>query len=152
MEDMKVTDQPDQPDTAFDVLVGRNLAALRIAAGYSQRTLAEAMTARGRGQLLQQTLLRIEAGRRPLKLAEAALAAELLGVPLTELVTARSDRAAALRQRTEAREAQERLRDEQAALTSRLTALAAELQQAKAKEAEAVAQLAAMTDEENSTK
>jgi transcriptional regulator with XRE-family HTH domain len=154
MEDMNVTDQRDQPDEggAFDRMVGRNLATMRAAAGFSQRTLAAHMAARGQQKFLQQTVLRVEAGRRPLKLAEAALAADLLGCSLAELVTPRSDRTAALRQRTEAREEQERLRAEQQALTARLTALAAELAQAEAAEREASARLAAIDQEETSTK
>ncbi len=77
---------PDYP-TDFNRSVGQNLQVLRKAAGLSQTDLAEALSARGL-PFMQQTVLKVEKGSRPLKLEEAATAADVIGVTISDLFTA----------------------------------------------------------------
>jgi transcriptional regulator with XRE-family HTH domain len=63
----------------FNVRVGGNLQQLRKEKGMSQTDLAQELTERG-FPFQQQTILKIEKGARPLKLEEAQVIAEILGV------------------------------------------------------------------------
>lgn len=64
---------------ADDVLIGKNLATLRTAAGLSQGELAE------RVGVAQQTIAKIEKGTRPLKVSEAVQICEVLKAPISAL-------------------------------------------------------------------
>lgn len=79
-------------ETDFDVMVGRNVKALRNAADLTQTELAERLTAAGY-PMQQQTVLKIERGSRPLKLEEALVVADILDVPTESLWEERLDRA-----------------------------------------------------------
>lgn len=67
-----------------DVLIGKNLAALRIAAGLSQGELAEQVG------VAQQTIAKIEKGTRPLKVSEAVQICEVLKAPISALTAKES--------------------------------------------------------------
>jgi transcriptional regulator with XRE-family HTH domain len=69
----------------IDVAVGRRIKALRDARKMSQEALGEALAAYGH-PLVQPVIARIEAGKRPLRLAEAVALAAVLGVSVTDLV------------------------------------------------------------------
>ena len=70
--------------TDFDALVGRNLRALRRAAGLSQMALAAGVEQQG-VTFGQNAESRVERGVRPLRLEEALAAATHLGVPVEAL-------------------------------------------------------------------
>jgi transcriptional regulator with XRE-family HTH domain len=71
---------------------GRTVQRFRKAVGMSQTDLAQALTERG-ASFQQQTVLKVEKGSRPLKLDEAALIADILTVPVFDLLIMRSGRA-----------------------------------------------------------
>jgi transcriptional regulator with XRE-family HTH domain len=64
--------------------VGANLQLHRKAKGYSQSDLAGMLEQRGL-PFQQQTILKIEKGTRPLKLKEAYVIADILGIELSSL-------------------------------------------------------------------
>jgi transcriptional regulator with XRE-family HTH domain len=64
--------------------VGANLQLHRKAKGYSQSDLAGMLEQRGL-PFQQQTILKIEKGTRPLKLEEAYVIADILGIELSSL-------------------------------------------------------------------
>jgi transcriptional regulator with XRE-family HTH domain len=64
--------------------VGANLQLHRKAKGYSQSDLAGQLEQRGL-PFQQQTILKIEKGARPLKLEEAYVIADILGINLSSL-------------------------------------------------------------------
>lgn len=64
---------------ALDAAIGENLATLRQQADLSQADLAKAMTRAG-WTWHQQTVLKVEKGHRPLRLAEALALADALDV------------------------------------------------------------------------
>lgn len=68
-----------------DVAIGRNVRALREAAGWSQAELAALLTDLGLSGFYPQTILRIEKGQRALKLHEAVTLAALLDVTAEDL-------------------------------------------------------------------
>ena len=68
----------------FNQRVGTNLQLHRKAKGYSQSDLAGLLEQRGL-PFQQQTILKIEKGSRPLKLEEAFVIADVLGVELSSL-------------------------------------------------------------------
>ncbi len=77
-------DEAAATNWTLDQVVGHNVQVLRQAAGKSQTELAEAMQAMG-WAFHQQTVLKIEKGSRPLKLAEALSIAAVLEVPVDRL-------------------------------------------------------------------
>lgn len=91
----------DEPAEGFDTEFGRRAAAARRQTGLAQRALADALQSRGI-TLDSAALSRIETGQRSPKLEEAAAIAEILGLPLTELLPARPEvvRIAEARQKT----------------------------------------------------
>ena len=68
-----------------DETVGRNVRALRDAAGLSQAKLAEAMTEAGVSGFYPQTVTKIERGSRALKLTEGLHLARILNVEPRDL-------------------------------------------------------------------
>ena len=68
----------------FDAQVGHNVQVLRETLGLTQTTLAESMTAAGH-TWHQQTVVKVEKGARPLRLAEAVQLAAVLRVDLALL-------------------------------------------------------------------
>jgi transcriptional regulator with XRE-family HTH domain len=68
----------------FNQRVGANLQLHRKAKGYSQSDLAGMLEQRGL-PFQQQTILKIEKGTRPLKLKEAYVIADILGIELSSL-------------------------------------------------------------------
>jgi transcriptional regulator with XRE-family HTH domain len=72
-------------EEAFSRLFGQNLRQARTQKGWSQRRLAEELDSRGL-KLDPSAVTRIELGSRVIKLQEAAVAAECLGVDLQELM------------------------------------------------------------------
>jgi transcriptional regulator with XRE-family HTH domain len=77
-----VTDQ--QLPIHFNQRVGANLQLHRKAKGYSQSDLAGLLEQRGL-PFQQQTILKIEKGARPLKLEEASVIADILGIEMSSL-------------------------------------------------------------------
>jgi transcriptional regulator with XRE-family HTH domain len=67
------------------VLPGQ-LRALREAAGYTQRLIADQMTLAGY-KMHQTTVAKIEAGERPVTVGEAAALAHIVGASLADLIT-----------------------------------------------------------------
>lgn len=82
------------PGESYDERLALNLRAVRDGRGLSQAALADAMSARGHGWH-QQTVARAEAGTQPVKFAEAASLAEILGVPLDRFTWTSPEAAAA---------------------------------------------------------
>lgn len=72
-------------EEAFSRVFGQNLREARVRKGWSQRRLADALGSRGL-KLDPSAVTRIEHGYRVIKLQEAAVAAECLGVDLQELM------------------------------------------------------------------
>jgi transcriptional regulator with XRE-family HTH domain len=68
----------------FNQRVGANLQLHRKAKGYSQSDLARLLEQHGL-PFQQQTILKIEKGSRPLKLEEASVIADVLGIELSSL-------------------------------------------------------------------
>lgn len=75
----------------FDELVGRNIQELRTARAMSQSTLAKELEDRGL-PFRQQTIVKVEKGQRPLRLAEAEQIAHVLEVDIDTLVLTDSPR------------------------------------------------------------
>lgn len=73
-----------------DEAAGEAIALYRTTRGWTQSGLADLIKARGLS-LAQQTIAKIEAGTRPLKLAEAVVLAEVLGVKVDDLLEFRAD-------------------------------------------------------------
>lgn len=71
-----------------DANIGRNVRALREAAGWSQADLSTRLTELGLAGFYPQTILRIEKGQRSLKLLEAIPLAAVLGVDVEDLTEA----------------------------------------------------------------
>lgn len=112
--------------------IGANLHTLRTEAGISQTALAREMTARG-APLTQQAVDRIERGIRSARVEEAMLAAAILGIPVSGLVTKNADRIGALMRLLRGRVLER-------AHAARVGELAAELEQMRQvlKEAQAI--------------
>jgi transcriptional regulator with XRE-family HTH domain len=74
------------------------LRAARQAAGLSQQAIADAMVSRGFANWSQPTVVRVEGGERPLRIAELVALSSLLGVDPAAVVSAPADetRAASL--------------------------------------------------------
>lgn len=70
---------------AYDARVGRNILTLRLARGLTQGRLAELLEHHG-VTLSQPVLVKVEQGRRPLRLREAHALAAVLGVRVDEVV------------------------------------------------------------------
>ena len=68
-------------DESLDVTAGENIRRLREQLGYSQAELAR----RVGGGFQQQTIVKIEKGARPLRLAEAVAVADALSVDVSDL-------------------------------------------------------------------
>ena len=68
-------------DESLDVTAGENIRRLREQLGYSQAELAR----RVGGGFRQQTIVKIEKGTRPLRLAEAVAVADALSVTVEDL-------------------------------------------------------------------
>lgn len=79
----------------YDALVGHNIREIRRASGMTQADLVADLAARGLS-LRQQTIVKIEAGTRPLRLREAQLIAESFRVDVNTLTPATIAEAAAL--------------------------------------------------------
>jgi len=75
--------QPDPVDAAF----GRRLRYLREQAGLTQQQLADVMSAAG-SKMHRSTIGKIEAGERVVSVGEAAQFAAVLGIDLTQLISA----------------------------------------------------------------
>lgn len=113
----------------------------------SQAQLAEELTRRGQAAA-GPIVLRIEKGARPLRLSEAVVAAEVLGVSVLDLVTTNPERAEALQRATSARHARERAAAEVAALRVRLADAEQDLAAATMTDHEALAGLTTNHTEE----
>jgi transcriptional regulator with XRE-family HTH domain len=111
----------------FNGIVGANIAAARKARRWSQADLASALERRGIS-FQQQTVLKVEKGSRPLKLEEAVIIADELGIVMDDLVTIFREE---LEARTKVVEARAQLRQAELAVTN-----------AEARRSEAVAALA----------
>ncbi|MEV6651202.1 helix-turn-helix transcriptional regulator [Streptomyces sp. NPDC051219] len=91
---MKDQTQPteDEPRSAWDALgspehvVGRRVAALRVARGWSQRELATRMTDQGHSWR-QTTVAKTEAADRPIRVNEMQGLARVFGVQMVDLLT-----------------------------------------------------------------
>lgn len=83
-------------DITLDALIGENVAKLRQQADLSQADLARAMTHAG-WTWHQQTVLKVEKGHRPLRLAEAVTLARLLDVDPSVIWTPGADEVALFR-------------------------------------------------------
>lgn len=81
----KPTQQDPDEQSDVDQLVGQNIHRFRTAKGMSQAQLAEQMALRTGQPVAQQTIVKLEKGTRPLRYSEAAVLAEVLGVPLDAL-------------------------------------------------------------------
>lgn len=94
--DVIVTTTPDDSFTAdfgpsqFDFDFGRRIADARKRADLSQRWLAEQLGKRGLS-LDSAALSRMENGKRSPKLEEAVAIADILGLPLSDMLPARAD-------------------------------------------------------------
>ena len=84
MADKDITAEFDAEVDA-DKVIGENIQRYRKAAGMTQAQLAETLTALGGQTIAQQTILKIEKGTRPLRLAEGGLFALALDVPIHAL-------------------------------------------------------------------
>ena len=71
-----------------EIEFAREMTARRKAAGLTQEALAGLMQLRGWGNFHQQTVLKIEKGRRGVSLPEAVDLADALGSELAALLTA----------------------------------------------------------------
>lgn len=71
---------------AFERGIGRVIRAHRARLGWSQQELAERMTAGGFAGIIQTTVAKVEAGSRPLRLAEFVGFAHALGMPWQALL------------------------------------------------------------------
>jgi transcriptional regulator with XRE-family HTH domain len=132
-----MTIEPDSAD--FNECVGSNVQRFRKAVGMSQTDLAQALTERG-ASFQQQTVLKVEKGSRPLKLDEAALIADILTVPMFDLLIMRSNAGELVEAAIELNKANETLRRLQArrdALTQQLEQLDEETAQAETAQREA---------------
>jgi transcriptional regulator with XRE-family HTH domain len=94
---------PQQTSITFNKRVGQNLKRYRQISGLTQTELAQRMTDRGY-PFVQQTMLKVENGSRPIKLEEALAFAQALHVSLellwsqgSELETAQAEHLEAVR-------------------------------------------------------
>src|SRR3954451_3405988 len=78
-------DDTGERTAVIDLAVGKRIKELREAQRMSQSALGEALAAFGH-PLVQPVIARIEAGRRPLRLAEAVALAAVLGASVADLV------------------------------------------------------------------
>jgi len=85
---------PEYPARA-EATFAENLKALRKAAGMSQEEFARAMTRRGI-KWYQATVYKVENGERQIQLGEAAAAAQILNVPLQQMINADTETAVQL--------------------------------------------------------
>lgn len=83
--------QPERASVAFDKTFGTRLRQARERAGISQEHLAVNLLVMHDVNWHQTTVGKTEAGERPIRLNEAVAVADLLGVPLHELVYDRGD-------------------------------------------------------------
>ena len=83
-EDQDGTGLEEAPPEITEERFAANLRMTREAVGVSQSRLADEMTARG-WQWRQQTVTRVETGRRSVRLGEAKAVAEILGTSLDKL-------------------------------------------------------------------
>lgn len=147
-----MTIEPDSTD--FNERVGSNVQRFRKAAGLSQADLAQALTQRG-ASFQQQTVLKVEKGSRPLKLDEAALIADILEMPVFDLLIMRNDGGelveAAL-QLNKANDALRRLQARRDALTRELEQLDQETAQAEVAQREASERFEAATGDGDGTR
>jgi transcriptional regulator with XRE-family HTH domain len=120
---------PQQP-IDFNHLVGQNIAAARKAAGLSQAEVASELSMRGL-PFQQQTVLKVEKGSRPLRLEEAVVLADLLGVEVNDLLrTDEGELAAAMERVMVARAHLSRLAAEAAVIQSQISKYQDELDSA----------------------
>ncbi len=110
--------------TDFNERVGANVQRFRKAAGLSQADLAHALNQRG-ASFQQQTVLKVEKGSRPLKLDEAVMIADILKMPVFDLLIMRADAGELVEAAIELNKANEALRR----LEARREELAGELEQ-----------------------
>lgn len=81
---MDDTLDPPAAEGDYDAQVGRMIQSTRKARGVTQAQLAALVEERGL-QMRQQTVVKIEQGRRPLRLQEAQALADALGIDLDSL-------------------------------------------------------------------
>jgi transcriptional regulator with XRE-family HTH domain len=108
---------------------GANLHVLRLCAEISQSALARELAARG-VRFTQQAVDRVERGIRSLRVEEAVIVADVLGIQVSDLLATNPDRIAALMQLLRGRANERRL-------APRVEQLAAELDEAQQQLAEA---------------
>lgn len=77
-----------EDDKTYDSQVGANIREIRTARGMTQAQLAEMVSKQGI-TFRQQTVVKIEAGQRPLRLREADVVANALDVDLASLLDTR---------------------------------------------------------------
>lgn len=106
-------------EQAYDVDVGRRLQSLRKASGFTQAGLSEELLRLGL-KLSQQTIVKVEAGERPLRLQEAHAITTVLQVEVGALTASSSK----LDDFTRATEALVHLRDAESRLIDSLAILA----------------------------
>lgn len=75
------------PRDLTDEQIGARMRASRERARLPQQHVAVAMAAVHGHQWHQTTVAKVEAGQRPMKLTEAAAVAEIIGIPLADLVS-----------------------------------------------------------------
>lgn len=83
---------PRESTSRDEATFAENLKALRKAAGMSQDEFARAMTRRGI-RWHQATVYKVENGERQIQLGEADAAAQILGVPLQQMIRAETETA-----------------------------------------------------------
>lgn len=98
--------------------IGENVRRFREALGLSQAQLAQRLTDSGLEGFHPQTVLRVEKGTRPLRLAEALVVAEALSVHVAELSEVDPDRAEQRAHFLAIKDAQDRQRELVDALTT----------------------------------
>jgi transcriptional regulator with XRE-family HTH domain len=140
--------------TDFNQRVGSNVQKFRKAAGLSQADLAHALSQRG-ASFQQQTVLKVEKGSRPLKLDEAVLIADILKMPMFDLLIMRADAGELVEAALELNKANEALRRLQARrgeLAGELEQLNQEMAQAEAVQREASERFEAAAGDDDGTR
>jgi len=147
-----VTIEADSTD--FNERVGANVQRFRKAAGLSQADLAHALSQRG-ASFQQQTVLKVEKGSRPLKLDEAVLIADILKMPVFDLLIMRNDAGELVEAAIElnkANEALRRLQVRREELMDELKQLDQETAQAQAAQREASERFEAAAGDDDGTR
>ena len=147
-----VTIEADSTD--FNERVGSNVQRFRKAAGLSQAELAQALSQRG-ASFQQQTVLKVEKGSRPLKLDEAVLIADILKMPVFDLLIMRNDASELVEAAIELNKANDALRRLQARreeLAGELAQLDQEATLAEAAQREASARFEAAAGEDDGSR